>query len=155
MKLYRTKRVEAVESSGEFQKEYDKCQTRKQAAYRAVTTKKTSLIKQAENVQFDIPIIEKSALIELAVNDYNAREFDNEKWASPDEDPGFIYRLCVNFLRHKACPYDQELDKTKNKVGVSEAYRIIKYKALQAIAQKYTWLEEEVENQLSKIKRGF
>jgi len=163
MKLYQIKRVETIESSGEFQKEYDKCQTRKQSACRAVTTKKTSLLRQAENIQFDMPIIEKSKLIELAVDDYNARadvrglergDF-NEKWASPDDDPGFICRLCVNYLRHRACPYDLELDNVKNKVGVREAYRIIKQKALQAIAQKYAWLEEETENQLSKIKRGF
>jgi hypothetical protein len=69
------------------------------------------------------------------------------EWASANDDPAFLERITVNFIRHKLTRYDHELERLAGKVGVRRAVRVIRRRVYEAIAQAYPQYAAECRRQ--------
>ena len=107
----------------------------------ATKTKKTR--HQVESADFDVPVMEKDLLMEKACAHYNslwnARGTCN-KCASKDDDPEFIKRICINYLRHQVSGYENDREDMRGRTGTRKGYEIIKDEVMEAIRDKYSWL---------------
>lgn len=135
MKLYRLTRVEEAEASDAFQKALLRSNARKAAARKGVATKSEKMQDYLDNLTIAIDSIEKDTLIGLA------KENSRSKLLPVEQD-------CVNYLRHVASKYEDELQNLYGKVGANDAYFDIKEMVLNAIAEKYDWLSDECDRQI-------
>lgn len=148
MKLYKMQRVEQVEASAEFREVQDTRKSKRDAAQKALATKKQKITNYVEHLKIEVPQLAKDELIRRACDNYNFRQWDrpnNHDFCSADKnsDPLFLERICVNYLRHCLTKYEAHLGEIAGKVGVRDAYTEIKEKVLDAIAHKYDWLRNE------------
>lgn len=135
MSFYKRERVEMIEITPEFLQAKKLADERKSNAKKGVTTKLQKIREYVENLVIDVPYLEHELLVQTA---------NKELRTLPHEiDMIFDERMCVNFLRHRMTKYESELSKIAGKTGGRGAYYDIKEKVLEAIAEKYDWLEEE------------
>lgn len=158
IKLYLKERVEQLEDTEQFKIWFEKSGIRKQAAKNAADVKRKSLLEEAKTWKVKLKSIPLKKLYELAVDSHNdwscfTDNFDNVTSVSEllKENPETLNRLAVNYLRHECSSYEHRLDNNRGKVGVDEAYYIIKTKVLQQIAKQYPQLKEEANKQLSNL----
>lgn len=141
MSLYSRQRIEKwIDENKEI---INQSRKRKISAEKAVNTKLTKTMTQAETVGFNVPDILREELIELSCKHYNtlwSNRGNNDKYADKDCNPEFLNRICINYLRHCMTDYDYELNRIKGKAGKSLAYGVIKDNITQAIQEKYPWL---------------
>ncbi len=100
--------------------------------------RKQKTFKRIENLNFNVPEIDKEKLVQKAIDHYEA--YHDTKVYYADEE--FINRIITNYLRHNCTKYDKVLDSLYGSVGVQEAHDIIKQKVNDVIKDKYTWLQE-------------
>lgn len=146
MRLYSLEKVEDIEGSEGFLKDLEIVELRKQSSRKSVATKLTRTIDYVKNnVNPEVPLIEKEVLIELACDHFNERNLDrdNSFFASKHSDEKFLKRIIVNYLRHELTRYEEYLFGFYGRVGSQDVYQIIKDKVLDAIGQKYPWLKNE------------
>jgi hypothetical protein len=146
MKLYKWQRVEQAEASTEFREAQDARKKRRDAAQKALATKKQKIADYLENVKVEVPQLPREKLIRLACDNYNASRPERKSdapLATEHSDPVFLERICVNYLRHCLTKYETHLDEIAGKVGARDAYLDIKTKVLEEIAAEYDWLWDE------------
>lgn len=158
MLLYYIDRVERIEDTEEFKSEKSRTSKRQVSANKAVETKMQQLREWVENIEINVPNCESSKLVKQACDHYNEiqnwRKSEGRstcgRYASPDSDPKFIERICVNYLRHCLTRYEEHLDEISGKVGFSDGYDKIRNKILSKISQVHPWLSQECERQKEK-----
>jgi hypothetical protein len=149
MRLYNKHRVEQVEVSSEFREVQNSRRSKREAARKAIETKRRRLAEYVATVEITIPQLSKEELVRHACDHYNTARTD-DNWASPDDDRAFLDRICVNYLRHRP-QYETELRKIAGKVACHDAYLNLKERVLDAIAEAYPWLSDECYRQIDKM----
>lgn len=152
MRLYDVQRVEETERLIDWQALEAKREKRKQAAQKAVETKREQLDRYLARVDIKVPKLRPDKLIERACSHYNDRSRDGDHRAFRNSDVGFLARIAVNYLRHQLTEYEAHLSAIGGKVGAQDAYFAIKRKVLAAIADQYPWLEGECLNQVERLE---
>ena len=155
MQLFDLNKIIGIEESQEFKLEKNIAEKRKLYAKKAIDTKLYQIKSFVDGIEINIPIYKRSKLIKLACKSYN--DFQDQKCleysdinmerANKNSDPAFLNRICVNYLRHNACDYDNYLNNINGKVGKFNAYTKIRNKIFEDIAIKYPFLKDECENQ--------
>lgn len=148
VRLYDLSRVEAAELSPEWITASAQTQHRRAGASKAVRTKTDALLKKVEQLRVEVKVLPLDQVRKLAINNYNRaprRERDNNL-ASADDDPLFLDRITVNYIRHSLTTYDEHLHEIERMVGKDDAYRAIRTKVLNAIAAAYPTLADEARN---------
>jgi hypothetical protein len=148
MKLYSLEKVEIVEQSSEFKEFQQGSSARKNAARKAVETKKKNLLAEVATWKIEVKEVPLDIVRKEAIKSYNGWNYENEKYASLKDDPQFLDRITVNYLRHELSNYDERLKDLFKKVGKQEGYRITKKKILTSIAECYPELADEAERQM-------
>lgn len=147
--LYARDRVEAAEASHEFQIAQGALAKRKAAANKAVITKTENLLEAVKAttvsvVQWDIKRVRKAA-----IDSYNSWH-EGARFASHRDDPAFLDRITVNFIRHELTKYDKVLYDIMGKTGVAKAKLEIRELIFAAIEKAYPALSKECRRQLEE-----
>lgn len=137
MLLYSLDRVLTIESSEEFKAEKEKADRRKQAGTKAAATKVSKLVEEMKTVELHLPTLTKEELVAKLRPRYPRANFTNT--------------FFVNYLRHCLTPYEDQLEKNTGKVGVDEAYAVLKNRILDAIQEQYPWLAEACQRQQRRL----
>jgi hypothetical protein len=154
MQLYCLQRIEAAEALSEFQQGTADRAKRKEAARKAVVTKRAQIESYVESVEIIVPQFDKDELIKTACDHWNARQQDEGRFgefASTSSDTSFLARIVVNLLRHHMTAYEEHLAMIAGRVGTDKAYLAIKEKVLKAIAHAYPWLADECLRQTRRM----
>ena len=152
MSLYDLESIEATEKTDSFQLAREKSKPRQASAQKAVQTKLDAVKQYVEKAKFPIHRTDRYSLIRCACENYNAHHESEYGDAHEHSDPLFLDRICVNYLRHQACQYEQKLEGIFGKVGASEAYLQIKFKVLDSIARAYDYLADECGRQKERAE---
>lgn len=153
MRLYLIERVEAAEQSADFLAWKNKTKgTREKQSKRQLeiaAEKRKQIIDYIASLDFKIPIFERSELFSKAVKHYNRlwSRRGRDKCADLDSDEDFLIRISVNMLRHQFSSYENQLDHIFGKVGVLDAYVLLKNRILTEIGRIYPYLSRECEKQ--------
>lgn len=154
MKLYSLTRVESIETSTEYILFCEINKKRKQGAANAVRTKKEKLLRRVAGWDIYIPRQNLTDVIQDAISSYNGRVVDRSddgfiyEPASLNSDKEFLYRITVNFLRHRCSPYERKLVEIAGKVGTKEAYILLNQNIFKKISELYPELQAECDRQL-------
>lgn len=152
MGLYEEKRVKKIERSAKFKNEKDCSASRKQAARKAVNTKKDKAIEFAKSVEIHLPQMNYNKLIKKACESYNDwHQYDRQGLFNIDfipadpleSDKKFLCRIATNYLRHECTSYEEELYKLFGKTGVHEAHDILQKRINAEIIRTYPQLKEK------------
>jgi len=141
-KLFLKSRVYSIEESEEFiewlEKSKKSREARKQAMIKLNEEKRNKLIKEIDSLTIKIPNMSYKRLLKISIEHYNKLWLDRDvdKYATKDDEPKFLKRICINYLRHTSI-YENELAKLYMKVGKNEGYDFIKEKINQLILEKY------------------
>jgi hypothetical protein len=100
---------------------------------------------KAEKVPIVVDVLDPAVLRERAIAAYNAA--NDWRWASAGDDPAFLKRITVNYIRHNLTRYDRELEDLAGKVGVRKAVMVIRRRVYDAIARVYPRYAAECERQ--------
>lgn len=156
MNLYSKTKVENIEKRKNFQQSQDKLINRKIGAQVAIETKTHKMKEYVDNLQVeleDIPLEQARLHAIDSYNDFHSVIRNNDlNWASTNSDVSFLNRITVNFLRHQASNYEEELENIFGKVGKLLGYTTIKNKILTAIKSKYPALSAECNKQLAILE---
>jgi hypothetical protein len=158
-KLYLITRVEAAEASPGFAADREGTSRRRESARKATATKHAAMLAHLARVAVSVPVLDRDELVRRACRHYNRRKEEvamdraergqetDYTPATADSSPGFLDRISVNFLRHALSSFEDELAAVAGRVGVTDAYRAITRKVLDAIAAAYPHLKAECERQ--------
>lgn len=149
MRLYLIEKIEAIEATPEFKIMMESANGRKKKANQAVDTKRNKILAYVSNLKIDVPEMPEDELRKKAVKSYNdfkeqrAMERDDFEFepATVDADDAFLNRISLNYLRHRCTRYEKELNQIFGKVGVDDAYVILKEKINNSILEKYPYLK--------------
>jgi hypothetical protein len=141
-KLYAMARIEAAEASREFAAAAAKAAMRSERSQKAADVRRESLLRQVEAMEVKVVIVPAEELTQRACIAYRklwaSRGKDRD--ASPGDDPDFIARITMNYIRHKLTTYDYVLEQIAGQVGVQDAVDAIQRKVYAAIADAYPQL---------------
>lgn len=158
-KLYSIARVEAAEASPGFAADRETATRRRESGRKATATKRAAMLAHLARVAVSVPVLDREELVQQACQHYNRHKEDiaidraergQETYWSPatvDSSPGFLDRICTNFLRHALSSFEDELAAVAGRVGVADAYKEITRKVLDVIAAAYPHLAAECERQ--------
>ncbi len=156
MKLYLFSRVESIEQGMEYKAFCEKNWKRKVGSANAVMTKKKKLLHRVAGWDIYISRQHLPEVIQDAISSYNGRKADRSdegfiyEPASIQSDKEFLYRITVNFLRHRCSPYERRLDEIVGKVGTKEAYILLNQNIFKKISEIYPELLGECDRQLEE-----
>jgi len=156
MKLYLLSRVEAIESSAEYQSFCEVNKNRKKGSFNAVRTKREKLLHQVVGWNIYIPPQHLTEVVQEAISSYNDRRSDRSEdgflndFATLNSGEEFLNRITVNYLRHRCSPYERKLTEIAGKVGTKEAYILLNQSIFKKIAERYPTLEAECDRQLEE-----
>ena len=160
MKLYLLIRVERTEQSSEYLLFCELNKNRKQGSASAVRTKKEKLLRRVAGWDIYIPSQHLADVLQDAISSYNRRMVDrsedgfNYEPASINSGKEFLYRITVNFLRHRCSPYERKLTEISGKVGTKEAYILLNQNIFKRISHLFPELQAECDIQLeAKIRQ--
>jgi len=146
--LYSIARIEQAEAGAEFAQAQAGVAKRKEAAAKAVETKIAKLMVAIEAMPISVERLSLDRVKKQAIDSYNMRN-RGESFASKDDDPAFLDRITVNFIRHELTQYDSALWAIVGKTGISRAVVEIRRRVYSAIAQAYPDLKAECERQIA------
>ena len=160
MKLYLISRVESTEQSMEYKSFCEKNRKRKEGSVNAVRTKRGKLLRCVAGWNIYIPRQNLPEVIQEAIASYNERKADRSdegfiyEPASIQSGKEFLYRITVNFLRHRCSPYERKLTEIAGKVGTKEAYILLNQNIFKRISEIYPEFQVECDRQLEdKIRQ--
>lgn len=136
-------KIESIEAQLVFVEAMHKRMQRKQSTEKAVDTKTKKLIIWAQITSIHIESTKN--YLKRAIEHYNSRNSDGD--ASLNSDREFLDRISVNYIRHCLTTYENILDDASGRVGVDEAYKIIKNRVLTRIAEMHPELSRECRRQ--------
>ena len=154
MCLYKLERVKDAELKEEFIKFQAKSACRKEKAKQVVLVKKDKLQNIVKTWEPSIKKYPITWVRKAAIEAYNERQLDvmSDKCASLKDDPLFLNRITVNFIRHEITSYDDLLHKLHGKVGKLQAIDMVREKVYECICNNYPDLIEECKRQLEMRK---
>lgn len=133
--------------------------TKKDHGFRQLKRKQEKKVNQAIRVGEKIaktkqiakvPEMEIDELIRLAINQHNTTH--RTSITKENVTIKFLYKLCVNYLRHECTKYDDHIREIEDETisRTAEAVAIVKMRRriLRKIADTYPFLEEECDNQI-------
>ena len=148
LQLYKAKRVHSVESQQEFIEIQQKRLKRRQAAQKAVATKREQMRRALDAIEYKVPEMKWDILTHRAIDHYNVLHSASAKPAAGiKSNERFLDRIRVNYLRHELTEYENHFLGVAGKVGAGDAYPEIKQKVLDAIAEVYPKLRAECNRQ--------
>jgi hypothetical protein len=124
MKLWKAERANAVEETDQFQEWLKKSIKRREAAAKAVETKREKVFRFVMDWEPTVSIPEGNVLA-LAIQHYNDQSIDGRS-ASPRSDPAFLQRITGNYLRHCCTDYEFMLSEIQGRVGADDAYEDVR-----------------------------
>lgn len=145
--LYAVARVEQAEGEPEFAQAQAAIAKRRLSAAKAVETKKVKLLDAIRTTPITVEKFTQHKLLRRAIDRYNARSH-GRSFASLSDDPLFLERITVNFIRHDLTQYDQTLWDAAGKTGIDSAVAALRKRVYEAIAQAYPLLSDECVRQL-------
>lgn len=145
--LYSVARIEQAEAGSEFAQAQASIAKRKVAAAKAVATKTAKLMAVIEAMPITVDRLSPAKVRMQAIDSYNMRS-RGDSFASNANDPAFLERITVNFIRHELTEYDVALWETAGKTGNAHAVAKIRCRVYSAIAQAYPALSAECERQI-------
>lgn len=156
MKLWKLSDVESAMNNPVFQESLKKRKRYKEAAEKAVATKKAQLKEETDKFlesikieHLDIGLIRQYTLkAKQNWYDDNFCMLSNVDYKITDgADEDTVTRWMVNYIRHKMTSYDEQLYHMKGKIGKHDMYHEIHNHILDKIAIVYPELAEECEQQ--------
>lgn len=153
MRLWNLERIKACEATQAFQEALEQSAKRKDAAQRGVQTKTALTLKLAQEMPINLKKIDLISLAIEARKHYAKGGQRTEPKFKPwgDKDP-FRDRLCVNYLRHQATLYHENLDQLFRKTGTNKAYLLLWERITAIICRGYPVLEAEARRQFQERK---
>jgi hypothetical protein len=145
--LYSVARIEQAEASDAFALAQASVAKRKAAAAKAVATKTAKLMAAIEMMPVSVRRLGLADAKRQAIESYNRRAC-GDVFASPSDEPAFLERITVNFIRHELTEYDAALWEFAGKTGIVLAVAEIRSRVYSAIAQAYPALGAECERQI-------
>lgn len=144
MKVWDEETVKKVMKTSDFQEAMEKASKRKNAADKAVETKRDNMFNRTEQFinSIKITVLPEN---ELKRRTRHATPCQYEFYSYCDET---IDRWIVNYIRHNLVAYDHFLNEIKGKVGSMDAYPEVKIAILQKIAIAYPQYKEECDKQI-------
>lgn len=155
MKLYCRSEALDVEGSSSFAKWQKKNANRreklKSSSLKNAEKRRKQLFKYIEQLEISVPEYSQPQLLEAAIDAYNELWFsrNSDKFASVTSPKSFLQRITVNFLRHECEQYELEIGKMFGQIGKDQGYRLLKFKVLKAIENKYPYLQGACRNQIA------
>lgn len=160
MKVWDEEIVKEVMKTSDFQEAMEKASKRKNAADKAVTTKRDNMFNRTELFidSITITILPENELKKRTLyakqcwydcHSYGEDYIEKNAYTADDET---INRWIVNYIRHNLVEYDHFLDEIKGKVGSMEVYPEVKIATLEKIAIAYPKYKEECERQICYIE---
>lgn len=152
MKLWKETDVLAAMETDAFREAAAKAAQRKQAAAKAVDTKRKNAVALADELIASIHVqrIDMQALQELTIAAKQKWYDVNGKDEIVDPSRETVERWMVNYIRHKLCEYDDSLYmlfRPGKMADKAELYPKIKRETLAKIAQVYPELADECKAQ--------
>lgn len=154
MRLWMLARVLSAEALPEFAKAKILAATRSKRGKAVAQAKAAELVAQAEQLPITVKRLSPGALLDKAIKSYNYRKlekayvgYDVPNDARRGDNPEFLARLQVNFLRHEGTVYDHQIESFARRVGVDAADEVIRRRVYAAIAAAYPVLAGECERQ--------
>ena len=151
LSLYELARIEQVEAGSEFAMAQASVAKRKAAAAKAVATKTAKLMAAIKAMPVTVERLGLSDVRRQAIDSYNMRS-RSDLFASQADDPAFLQRITVNFIRHDLTEYDVALWEVAGKTGIARAVAEIRHRVYSAIAQVYPALSDECKRQIEARK---
>lgn len=145
--LFAVDRIEHAEASSEFAQAQAAIAKRKVAAAKAVATKTANLMAAIEAMPITVERLSPAKVRRQSIDSYNMRS-RGDSFASNADDPAFLERITVNFIRHELTEYDVALWEAAGKTGIARAVAEIRRRVYLSIAQAYPALSEECERQI-------
>jgi len=145
--LYSITRIEQAEASVEFAQAQAGITRRKASAAKSVETKTAKLLAAIEAMPIVVERHNFAWVKQQAIDSYNMRG-RGESFATKADDPEFLERITVNFIRHELTQYDVALWEVAGKTGVVRAVAEIRRRVYLSIAQAYPALRAECERQI-------
>lgn len=145
--LYEVSRIEQAEAGADFALAQASVAKRKVAAAKAVATKTANLMAAIEAMPITVERLGLADVKRQAIDSYNMRSH-GDSFASIADDPAFLERITVNFIRHELAEYDVALWEAAGKTGIARAVAEIRRRVYSAIAQAYPALSSECERQM-------
>ena len=146
--LYAVARIEQAEIGSEFAQAQASIAKRKIAAAKAAATKTAKLMAAIEAMRVSVARLSPAEVRRQAIESYNLRS-RGDSFASNADDPAFLERITVNFIRHELTEYDASLWEVAGKTGIARAVAEILRRVYSAIAQVYPSLSAECERQIA------
>jgi hypothetical protein len=151
VRLWSAKRVTEVEASPEFAARRAGSKRRAAAPTAAAGRKPGDLLPgRIRAVPVTVPRMSRGDVIRRSCEHHNQRAAvrdDPMASASPGDDPEFLGRITVSYLRHEVTGYEAELAGLSGRIGRAEAAKLIRACVLDAIAEAYPWLADECRHQ--------
>ena len=154
MQLFKLTRVEELEQLPEVAEALEKAARRSELRRQIAQKQSDKLLHHVESLTIKVPSMTEEALIKKACAHYNdlwAERGRFDKYASPSSSEEFLYRISVNFLRHRMTNYERELDRIFGKVGCVEGRPLLKSRILDKIAEAYPMLKSECKRQKREL----
>ena len=147
MKLWATSRVVEAEqtvAANDLEEAKRKKPKRSEAGMKSAETKRERVENGIEEIDVTVPELSRDKVIQKACDYYNELTKESGSLlATPDSEPDFLSRICVNYLRHATTDYDEQLDSLSGRVGKDDARIRLRERIFDAISEQYDWLREE------------
>ena len=152
-KLYKTERVKEVEGTEEFQKAFAASRKMSESRKKSAEKQKQEILDEWSDYSVSLSELDEDTLYQVAIDAYNDHQcaIDSCEFASLNSDRSFLDRIAVNYLRHECCDYEECLADIKGRVGVADAYVLIKKKILDQIAMEFPYLKAEANRQKKEL----
>lgn len=158
MSLYNLDRVIACEQqpavAQALQRVAERRPQRQQTAQTVAERKRQTVLDWVRSLSIHIPSFSRDQLIRQACDHYNelwAARGRYDKWATPSDDPAFLTRITVNYLRHACSSYEEHLEDLFGQIGATEGRPLLKQRVLTAIAHQYPDLVQECRRQQREL----
>ncbi|MGH6815576.1 MAG: hypothetical protein ACREC6_07725 [Hyphomicrobiaceae bacterium] len=154
VKLYLEERVKAAEGTPEFAAAKAIAASRSRSSRAVADRNRAALLVEIESVAIVIPTLTERELCRRAIaswEDWNAG-YDRFDGDGRDADLKTVRRWMVNYLRHECTEYDVHIAGLFKRIGKQQAYKKLKARILDAIADKFVYLADECRRQKMELE---
>lgn len=146
MRLYSAARVHSVETSEAFAAWLDASTKRSARAKVVSDVRRAELLASIDAWNPRVVVLRHEQVRRLAVEAYNERD-GNEWGASEQDDPVFVERIMLNYVRHELTDYEEKLATLRRRPGTREAYERGRQRLAESILEHYPLLRAAYERQ--------
>lgn len=154
MKLYDAERVQALEATQAVSEALAQSRQRSLRAQARAARQREAVLAAVRDWPITVPRMTRDTLLAQAVAHYNdlwVSRGRDDKWATIHDNPEFLDRIAVNYLRHVCTNYEDRLVDLYGTIGATEARPLLKQRILSAIAATYPKLAKECRQQKDRL----